>query len=213
MPGVLITTSQRVRASSPSPPVACTGRPSTPPSGGRSSTSTGSTPSASSLRMEARPSTPSPHTPTVRPRRSDQEIAGRVGIGDAVVAHGVAERLDGVGGRQPVAELLDEGGEDGRSGPVGTGGGERDGGPALVDLADALPRLERTRRVDERLEPREQRRVGQRLGPGEHRGQAGRLEERRQDQVDEHALVAPPAPVVEATGGVDVEAAVTALEG
>src|SRR5262249_3652238 len=47
-------------------------------SAGLSSTSTGSTPRERSLRTFAAPSRPRPQTPTREPRRSAQEIVGRV---------------------------------------------------------------------------------------------------------------------------------------
>src|SRR5262245_5615063 len=95
MPGLLTTTSQAARASSPPPPVARTGRPPVPPAGGLSSTSTGSAPSASSLRRFACPSTPRPHTPARAPRRSDQEIVGRIRIRDPVLADRAEQGFDG----------------------------------------------------------------------------------------------------------------------
>src|SRR6516164_10843227 len=95
MPGLLTTTSQAARASSPPPPVARTGRPPGPSAGGLSSTSTGSAPSAASLRRLASPSTPRPHTPVRTPRRSDQEIVGRIRIRDPVLTDRAEQGFDG----------------------------------------------------------------------------------------------------------------------
>src|SRR6516164_9787018 len=102
MPGVLTTTSQAASAASPPPPVARTGRPPGPSAGGRSSTSTGSVPSAVSLRRLACPSRPRPQIPAWTPRRSDQQIIGRVRIRYPVLADRPEQRLDGgrVGGRE-----------------------------------------------------------------------------------------------------------------
>src|SRR5215470_4866508 len=136
MPGVLTTTSHAARASSPPPPVASTGRPPGRSAGGWSSTSTGSTPSAASLRRFACPSTPRPHTPARAPRRSDQEIVGRIRIRDPVLADRAEQGVDGrlVGGRELRGQLVQEGG----ARPVGPPGREHGGGPALADLAHAL---------------------------------------------------------------------------
>src|SRR5450432_474019 len=96
MPGDLTTTSQWVRAASPLSEVANTGSPPTSPGGGRSSTSTGSTPMVRRRARFAAPSTPRPQTPTRAPRRSDQEILGRIAVRDEVVADG-PEQLVGAG--------------------------------------------------------------------------------------------------------------------
>src|SRR5262245_17002952 len=215
MPGAFTTTSHRARASRPPVPVATTGRPSgpSPSGGGRSSASTGSTPSAASLRTLARPSTPSPHTPTAWPARSAQEIGGGVGIGDEVGAGRPEQRIDRLRRGQAIAQPLDQGAEHRRVRPVGPLGGQDHGGPALVDVADALPRLGRPGRVDQRLERGQQAEVVERLPAGEHLGQVVGAEERAEDEVDEAALVALAAPVVEPAGGVDVEAPIAALEG
>ena len=90
MPGDLTTTSQCLSAARPLSAVANTWRPSTSPGGGRSSTSTGSTPSVRSRARLAAPSTPRPQTPTRAPRRSDQQILGRIAVRDEVIAHRAA---------------------------------------------------------------------------------------------------------------------------
>src|ERR1700735_5180152 len=86
MPGALTNTSQGSRAARPLSAVAKTGRPSTSRPGGRSSTSTGSTPIISSRATLAVPSMPRPQTPTRAPRRSDQQIFGRIAVRDEVLA-------------------------------------------------------------------------------------------------------------------------------
>src|SRR6185437_701756 len=97
---------------------------------------------------------------------------------------------------------------------VGPGRGQHDRGPALVDLADALERL--SAGAEERLELRFQLRVGERLSTAavlrEDRRELLPGHERGQDQVDEAALVALPAPVVKAARGVDVKGPVAAAE-
>src|SRR5690606_8750322 len=213
MPGVLTTTSQAASASSPPSPMARTGRPPRPPAGGWSSTSVGSTPRDSRRRMAAWPSTPSPHTPTRRPGRSAQRSAGGVGIRDEVLTDRDEQRGDVVGTRQAVAELVGQRPQDRGAGPVRPLDGEGDGGPALADLADALPGLQRPGRVDQALEAGEQVEVVERLAPVEDGGQVVAGHERREDEVDERALVAPAAPAVEPLRRVDVEAPVAALEG
>src|SRR5690606_34683388 len=191
MPGVLTTTSQAASASSPPSPVARTCRPPTPPAGGSSSTSAGSTPMASSRRTAAWPAAPSPQAPTRRPGRSAQRSAGGVGIGDEVLADGDEQGGDVVGPGQAVAELVGQRPQHGRPGPVLPLDGERDGGPALADLADALPGLQRPGGVDQPLEAGEEVEVVERLAPVEDGGQVRPGHERREDQVDERALVAP----------------------
>ena len=96
MPGDFTTTSQCISAASPLSPVANTGSPDTSPGGGWSSTRTGSTPRVSSRAILAVPSTPRPQTPTRAPRRSDQQIFGRIAIRDEVLADG-REQLGGGG--------------------------------------------------------------------------------------------------------------------
>ena len=85
-------------------------------------------------------------------------------------------------------------------------------GPALTHLAHALERLGVGQGAEQGPEPVGQRRVGQRLGAGEDLPQVRRGQERGQDQIDETALVAPSAPVVQPPRGVDVEGAVAAAE-
>src|SRR5690349_6816278 len=130
MPGDLTITSQRASAASPPPPVASTGCPATRAAGGRSSTSTGVTPSVASLPRLARPSTPRPHTPTDRPRSSDQEIVGRISIRDEVRAERAEQRV----GRGELAgqavEFTGQRLEQPGLGPVRALGGQRRGGPA-----------------------------------------------------------------------------------
>src|SRR6202035_780330 len=148
MPGDFTTTSQCLSAARPLLAVANTWRPSTSPGGGRSSTSTRSTPSV---------------------RSRDRPLRG-----------------------------------------------EQRGGPALADLADALERLAVGQRAQQRAELRGQglRRVGvgQRLLAAEDGAELLGGQERGQDQVDEAALVAPAAPVVEPLGLVQVEGPVAAAE-
>src|SRR2546421_738263 len=89
--------------------------------------------------------------------------------------------------------------------------------PALVDVADALERPGSGRGAQQRAEPLGQRavrvvRVGQRLPPAEHPAELIRAQERGQDQVDEAALVAPAAPVVEPLGLIYMEGTVAAAE-
>src|SRR5690606_36624348 len=100
-----------------------------------------------------------------------------------------------------------------RPGPVIPLDGERDGGPALAYLADALPGLQRPGGVDQPLEAGEEVEVVERLSPVEDGGQVRPGHERREDQVDERALVAPAAPAVEPFRRVYVDAPVAALEG
>src|SRR5580704_1853537 len=152
MPGDLITTSQLARAARPSPEVASTARPSTPPAGGWSSTSTGWRPSEVSAARLARPSTPRPQRPTWPPaspprswpagpaRRSDQEIVGRIGIRDEVAAER-AEQLGRGGQLGQAVQLRGQDLEELGAGPVGPLRGEQRRGPALADLAHALERL------------------------------------------------------------------------
>src|SRR5580692_3334365 len=154
MPGDLITTAQPARAARPPPEVASTGRPSAPPSGGRSSTSTGSRPRAMTVRRLARPSTPRPHTPTWPrasgprswpagwARRSDQEIVGRIGIRDEVVAER-AEQLSRGGQRRQAVQLRGQYLEQLGAGPVGPLRGEQRRSPAFTDLTHALERFAR----------------------------------------------------------------------
>ena len=204
---------------------------STPLSFGLSSTRTGATASVRSLRTVAWPSLPRPQTPTCVPpacagrtsrascagrvMRSTKEYAGGDEAGADRVPHGLDLRL----GRRVGAagdlgrEFLQQRACPARSGLLG---GEHDRGAALVDLADALERL--GARAEQRLELRLQLRVVERLRPAaaaigrEDRPELFRRHERGQDQVDEAALVALAAPVVEAAPGVDVKGPVTAAE-
>src|ERR1700691_168715 len=154
MPGDLITTAQAARAARPPPAVASTGRPSAPPAGGRSSTSTGSRPRETSVRRLARPSTPRPHTPTwplasppadppgCPARRSDQEIVGRIGIRDEVAAER-AEQLSRGGQLRQAVQLRGQYLEQLGAGPVGALRGEQRRSPAFTDLTHALERFAR----------------------------------------------------------------------
>src|ERR1700733_49868 len=235
MPGDLITTSQAARAARPPPEVGSTGRPSAPPAGGQSSTSPGSRPREMSVRRLARPSTPRPHTPTwprasappgwpprASARRSDQEIVGRIGIRDEVVAER-AEQLGRGGQPRQAVQLRGQYLEQLAAGPVGPLRGEQRRSPALADLAHALERLAGGGGAERGTELVGQAgavagiRAGtvvavQRLVPPEDRFQLGGRHERRQDQVDEAALVAAAAPVGEPERLVDMKGTVTAAE-
>src|SRR6202167_4851998 len=226
-PGVFTTTSQPSRAASPPSSVASTRRPSVSAfAGGWSSTSTGSTPSASSLRRLAWPSRPRPHRPTLAPARSDQESFGRAAVigirpdarssvpgGDEGLAdrrkHGryvrVRWRI------RPACHLAGQFAQQAVTCPVGAARGEQHRGAALVDLADALERL--GARAEQRPELPGERRIlkrlaGRREDPVERRGR----QERGEDQVDEAALVALPAPVIEPARRIAVEGLVAAAE-
>src|SRR5215470_17783909 len=165
MPGVLITTSQVVSAASPPSPVASTGRPPGPSAGGWSSTSTGPVPSVASLRRLACPSTPRPHTPAWTPFRSDQQIIGRIGIRDPVLADRAEQGFDGglVGRGELRGQRLQERG----ARPVRPPGREDRRRPALADLAHALERLARRRGPEQRPEAAGERGVVERLGAPE----------------------------------------------
>src|SRR5207248_936696 len=107
--------------------------------GGWSSTSTGYAPSASSWRRFACPSTPRPHTPARAPRRSDQEIVGRIRIRDPVLADRAEQGFDGgLAGRGELGgqRLQERGGR-----PVRPPRREHRRRQALADLALALERL------------------------------------------------------------------------
>src|SRR3954468_17847687 len=205
MPGDLTTTSQPASSSRPPDPVARTSSVA-----GRSSTITcGGTPSAASFRMFARPSTPRPQTPTVRSRRSDQEIVGGIRRFDEVLAHrgevpiGRSRR-----GRLLGAQLR----QDGIAGSVGAAGRPPQRDPALADVPHALERLGRRGVAEQPAEPREQVRPVQRLPATEDGPQLLGRHERGEDQVDECALVALAAPCRRAQGRVDVEGAIATAE-
>src|SRR5580700_5170363 len=187
IPGVFTTTSHRARASQPPEEVASTGMPADS-AGGRSSATTGVAPMASSFRRLAPPSTPRPHTPTVAPARSDQEILGREVIGDVM----------GIVGRE-------QGGDLGGADP-GEGLGqalEQRVVAAVAHLAHALEGLGVGRQTDQHGEAIEQVGPTERLATVEDRLQLDLGEERREDEVDEAALVALTAPAVEPPGRVD----------
>src|SRR5262249_8234417 len=166
MPGVLITTSQAVSAASPPSPVASTGRPPGPSVGGWSSTSTGSARGVAGLRRLACPSPPGPHPPAWTPFRSDQQIIGRIGIRDPVVAGRGEPRPDGglVGRGELGGQRLQERG----TRPVRPPGRQHRRRPALADLAHALERLARRRGPEQRPEPVGERGIGQRLPAAPH---------------------------------------------
>src|ERR1700733_2408040 len=126
MPGALTTTSQCSRAARPLSAVAKTGRPSTSCGGGGSSTSTGSTPIMSSRARLAVPSTPRPQTPTRAPRRSDQQIFGRITVRDEVLAYR-QQQLRGILQIRQAGDLEGELLEQAGSGAVGPLRGEQDG--------------------------------------------------------------------------------------
>src|SRR5580704_1318655 len=178
---------------------------------GRSSAMTGVAPMASSFRRLAPPSTPRPHTPTVAPARSDQEILGREVIGDVM---GIVGREQGgdLGGADP-GEGLGQALEQCVVAAVAPPGGQRGGGPALAHLAHALEGLGVGRQADQHGEAIEQVGPTERLATVEDRLQLDLGEERREDEVDEAALVALTAPAVEPPGRVDREGAVAAVKG
>ena len=197
--------------------------------GGLSSTRTGSTPSARSLRRDALPSRPSPQTPTRAPRRSDQPSLGRTSRAMSAQDHSAARaagtKLAPTGRRMAsISAWVGASGRplisaasccrSGAAGPVRPPGGEHDRRPALVDLADALERL--GARAEQRLELRRQLRVVERLAAAavgrEHGPQLLGRHERGEDQVDEAALVAGAAPVVEPALPVDDEGLIAAAE-
>ncbi len=89
--------------------------------------------------------------------------------------------------------------------------GQQDRGPALADLADALERL--GARAEQRPELPGQRRIIERFpGYREYPPQRPGRQERREDQVDETALVALAAPVIKSTGLVTVKSLITTTE-
>src|SRR6185437_14823515 len=186
MPGDFTTTSQCLSAASPLLAVANTWRPSTSPGGGRSSTSTGSTPSVRSRARLATPSTPRPQTPTRAPRRSDQQILGRIAVRDEVVADR-PEQLGGIGQVGQAGELGGKLLQQAGAGAVRPPRREQHGSAALADLADALPGLGVGQRPGQGAEPGGKRLggigVGQRLGAAEDGAELSGGQERGEDQV------------------------------
>src|SRR6202050_4359547 len=213
MPGLLSTTSQLVSAASPPAAVATTSRPSRLGDAGASSTSTGATPRERSRRMLARPSTPSPQTPTDASASADQEIGWRIAIRDQVgAARGKdGRRIDAAGGGRLgfAAEPLQQR----RAGAVGPLRGQAQGGPALVDVAHALEWPGIGGESDQGAEARLVGGVLQGFLAGEHGDEVGAAHERAEDEVDEAALVARATPVVQPLGRVLTEGTVAAAEG
>jgi hypothetical protein len=161
------------------------------------------------LRRLAWPSRPRPQTPTRAPDRSDQESFSR----DEVLAdrpqHGGGVRR----GRRvrPPGDLGSQFPQQAGAGPVIAPRGQQHRGPALADLADALERLGARAEQGPELagQPRiVERLTGYREDPPQRRGR----QERREDQVDEAALVALPAPVVEPSGPFGIKSLVAAAE-
>ena len=188
---------------------------------GWSSTRTGSTPSARSLRTvraglrgrgpRRRPGRRAGRTRTSFGPLARSSVPGRDEVRADRVPHGRSVRL----GRRvrPAGDLGREFCSSGVSARSGPAGGQQDRGPALVDLADALERL--GARAEQRpgtSRPAPDRPAARPPSSREDRPQLLGRHERRQDQVDEAALVALPAPVVEPAGRVDVEGLITAAE-
>src|SRR6185437_10362127 len=215
MPGVFTTASQASRAARPPSAVTSTWWPSTG-SEGRSSTRTGSAPRAASLRRLARPSRPRPQIPTRAPAKSDQESLGRligIPVWYEIPADGPQHGF-GLGRRRRVRPARDLGGEPGQqtiARAVLAAGGQQHRGPALGDLADALERL--GARAEQRPELAGHGRILERLaGHGEDLPQRLRRKERREDQVDESALVTVAAPVGESPGPFGIKGLVATAE-
>ena len=108
-------------------------------------------------------------------------------------------------GAQPRQELV--------AGAVLALGGQHQGGPAFVDVPDALERLDAGAQAEQRPEPLLVGGVLQGLVAGEHGLELDAVHEGGEDEVDEAALVATTAPVVEPLGRVLVEGAVAAAKG
>src|ERR1700677_4534365 len=90
-------------------------------------------------------------------------------------------------------------------------GGEQHRGPALVHLTHALERLGAS--AEQSAELPAQLRMPQRLAlDGENLAKCLRRKERRQDQVDETALVALAAPVRQTAGRIRIEGLITTTE-
>src|SRR5690349_12078332 len=216
MPGVFTTASQASRAARPPSAVTSTWWPSTG-SAGRSSTRTGSAPRVASLRRLACPSRPRPQMPTRAPAKSDHESLGRligVPVWYEIPADGPQHGF-GLGRRRRVGPARHLGGQPGQQAvarAVGAARGQQHRGPALGDLADALERL--GARAEQRPELAGQRRVLERLaGHREDPPQRLSRKERREDQVDESALVTLTAPVGESPRPFGIKSLVAAAEG
>src|SRR3984957_13869035 len=208
MPGLFTTTSQERRASIPPAPVARISRPSSDAAPGASSTSTGSRPMDRSRRMLACPSTPSPQTPTDASASADQEIGWRITIRDVMGAARLQQRA-GIG-RCGVAQFGPQSGQELCSGAVLAPRGEDEGAPAFVDVPHAFERLGADAQAQQCPETLLVGRVLQRFVAGEDRFELAALHEGRQDEVDEAALVAATAPVVQPFCRVLVKGAVAA---
>src|SRR5690242_9486853 len=215
MPGVFTTASQASRAARPPSAVTSTWWPSTG-SAGRSSTRTGSAPRVASLRRLACPSRPRPQMPTRAPAKSDQESLGRligIPVWYEIPADGPQHGF-GLGRRRRVGPARHLGGQPGQQAvarAVLAPGGQQHRGPALGDLADALERL--GARAEQRPELAGHGRILERLaGHGEDLPQRLRRKERREDQVDESALVTLTAPVGESPGPFGIKGLVATAE-
>src|SRR5580704_15514081 len=213
MPGLLTTTSHSSNARIPSGPVDRTARPSISEALGASSTRTGATPSTARRRMLACPSTPRPQTPTLASASADQEIGWRIALRDVVRPARREERGD-IGLCLPCdpRHLVAQPAQLPAVLPVRALGRQEHGGAALVDVAHALKGAGVVAETEQGTEARLVGRVLQRLGPPEDRLEVGARHVGRQDEVDEAALVARPAPVVEPPRRVLVEGAVAAAE-
>ena len=212
MPGLLTTTSQRCSAASPPSPVARISAPSSAGAAGSSSTSTGSRPMDRSRRMLACPSTPSPQTPTDASASADQEIGRRIAVRNAMGAPRLQEG-GGVGGRV-VAQLGAQLRQETRR-RRGLPAARR--GPKRLGIR-RCPR--HTRTAWRRRRCRGGRGTAPRW-PGSAKAHRRRrrlraryaIHERGEDEVDETALVATAAPVVEPLRGVLMKGAVAAAKG
>src|SRR5271166_3487926 len=211
MPGLLTTTSQRCSALRPPAPVARISAPSSAGAAGASSTSTGSRPIDRSRRMLACPSTPSPQTPTEASASADQEIGRRITVRNAMGAPRLQEGT-GVGGRI-VAQLGAQSHQEIGAGAVSPPCCEDQGGSAFVGVPDTLERLGAVAQAEERTEPLLVGRILQWLIAGVDGFELHAVHERGEDEVDETALVAAAAPVVEPLRRVLVEGAVAAAKG
>src|SRR5580658_7455020 len=140
MPGLLITTSQRVSASSPPAPVARTSIPSSAGATGASSTSTALRPMDCNRRTLACPSTPSPQTPTDASASADQEIGRRITIRYSMGTPRL-QQGGGVGGRG-VPQLGAQPRHDLGVGAVRSSCRQHDGGPTFVGVPDTLEGLD-----------------------------------------------------------------------
>src|ERR1700677_960663 len=211
MPGLLTTTSHRCSAARPPSPVARISAPSSDGAAGTSSTSTGSRPMERSRRMLACPSTPSPQTPTDASASADQEIGRRIAVRNAMGTPRLQEG-GGVGGRV-VAQIGAQPHHEIGAGAVSPLCREDQGGSAFVGVPDTLERLGAVTDTEESTEPLLVGRILQGLIAGEDGFELHAVHERGEDEVDETALVAQPAPVVEPLRRVLVEGAVAAAKG